>query len=150
MMRTKIAPRAQRMTTAMKTMRASDGSRNERFNPRSPASAIARVGHLRRGGWNATRSSSEPEHRPPAVTSPAGRSRPTAGSCGPQSRGKLMVCYSRTRFARTSQLPARPLFSAKGRAGQPIDRRDVSVLECRLSPWHPDLAARWPLDSRFG
>jgi hypothetical protein len=39
---------------------------------------------------------------------------------------------------------------AKGQAGQPLDRSDASVLECRLSPWLPHMAARWPADPRFG
>jgi hypothetical protein len=39
---------------------------------------------------------------------------------------------------------------AKGQVGQPLDRRDMSVLECRLAPWWVDAAARWPPDRRFG
>jgi hypothetical protein len=39
---------------------------------------------------------------------------------------------------------------AKGQVGQPLDRRDISVLECRLSPWWVDSPARWPPDRRFG
>jgi hypothetical protein len=39
---------------------------------------------------------------------------------------------------------------AKGMAGEPLDRRDQSVLEAKLPPWIWDSPVRWPRDLRFG